>query len=431
MIPFLSLWPQQLAVLRSAAQYVLIDGGVGTGKTAACVLRLGRHCIHYPNSRLIAAAQTFQQLKDVFLSEWSVQWGPAGVDGFWTYNQQDHIIRISNGAEIWLRYAEHPRSFERIRGTSISGWYITQAELLRDWRFVERLNDSMRIYGPEWKDGERDRRYLRLMDTNPGNPAHPVYQHYINSGAEQHIDYETEDQSVEYIHVQTTPETSQYSQEIIDQWQRTRRPEEYRRMVEGEWCATEGLVYDDWEMMDHVPESSEVKQFLIGMDPGTARDQQKGEGNLAYTVIAELTTGYGVIGEGAITFRGMGNLIGLLNAVRKKWGGAQKCAGLVLDWGGGSGAVFSPEFQAAGWYVHKPGPGKARYKAVMYGVTRLYESLLIKSLRISPECELVKRDLGMYVYGENGEPDKRAYDSHLLDSLRYGWIRAGFMLGWR
>ena len=36
----------------------------------------------------------------------------------------------------------------------------------------------------------------------------------------------------------------------------------------------------------------------------------------------------------------------------------------------------------------------------------------------------------MYVYHENGEPDKKVYDSHRLDGLRYGWMRANKFLMW-
>ncbi len=415
------LWPQQRELLRANSRYILIDGGVGTGKTSACILRLFKHCLDHPGQIIIVAAQTYQQLKDVFFQEWKRQI-PSKV---WRYSVQGNVIHMPTlDAELWLRYADHPRAFERIRGSTISGWYITQAETLRDANYLDRLNQSTRLFGKEAAD-THDPRYIRLVDMNPGNPSHFMHQRFIWADSESYIG----DDRVHHIRTVTTPETSVYSQDRIDEWKRTLPSAEFQRMILGEWCASEGLIFDNWT---EGPEytTADVRSFWIGMDPGTSQ-VKRNEGNLALVVIADLFNGdYAIVDEKLIKYSGLQSFVSDVHKLVTLWG-QEKCQGIVKDWAGGSGTVFEGVLRDKGYNVWKPASAEMKYKEIMYGVVRLYEAFNCGTLLVSKRCAKLRRDLGSYVYGSDGKPDKKVYDSDLIDALRYVWMRVNMFSGWK
>lgn len=394
------LKPHQHALIDAQDRYVIIDGGVGTFKTTACVIRLYLHCFEWPGSRIIVGAQTYQQLKDVFLAEWQDQVPEKHYD----YNAQEHIISLPLcDSKIYLRYADHIRAHQVITGMSISGYYVIQAESLRDSRFIDVLNERVRHGDPAG--------HLRLLDCNPGAPTHFVHRRFIDRTHKEHLG------GVAHIHVVTTPETSKYTQADLDEWKRVLAPEAYRRRVLGEWCAGEGAVYPEFQV-DPVPAPEDVLQYWVGIDPG------HGEHEFGLIWIGELEKHqYMVIDEhkGKLKSHGMDTIAELIQSKCIKWG-EDKLGYCVIDWSDNVYKRTLHEFYAnldEIWHPH----GNRKWFGVQQGIVLMEQAMRMGVLRIADTCTETQKEAHSYVYDEAGKPDKKVFDPHLLDAARYDWIR--------
>ena len=360
-------------------------------------------------------AQTYNQLMMVFMAEWKRQIPESHYK--YTGSPVKRIELPYCESEIILHYADHVRAEQVIRGSSLSGWYIIQGETLRFVDVLDGLDQRVRLFGADPNPG-----YLRMIDTNPGSPSHFIYKRFVDKDSKEYIGEDL----IDYIHVETTAETSVYAQRTIDQWKRTLRPEKFRQMVKGEWCSLDGSIYDDYETVDP-PDPGEIDMFWIGCDPGTAMDTQKKEGNLALVWIGrQRSTGkYIVLDAVPVKYNGVDSLAALIDRSCEYWG-PQKLEAFIKDWAGGSGAVFSTELPPKSRYVDtllNPAGKNPKYKQVSYGITAVYEALKTRKLVVSTAAVKVIRDMHNYAYNDKGEPDKVTYDSHLLDALRYAWIR--------
>lgn len=431
-VSFEQLKPHQRAILGARTQFVVVDGGAGTAKTTAVVLRRFNECILYPGLESMALMQTLDQIYKVYLSVWK-----AEIDRrFWVEKSNPWRIELKNGSKVYLQYADNPRAEERILGATLAGADVGQAESFRRGDLLEQLEIRIRQPGKP---------FLFQVDSNGGNVLAPAYLRYIDQesptfqGDNLKRVREADDWSMwvgtnmTRIHIRTTPETSVYSAEQIEKWRRTMPPARFRRWIDGESCADEGLVYPVWENSGkEPPDPSEVERFWIGMDPGTA-----GTPNLGLVWLGELKAGgFVVLADRLISASAdaqdvnqttVAALLEQINSVNDYWcaGNPEKFRAIVRDWGGGSGEVFASELQGRGIQVWKPHgeKGRAAWKSVHAGMTLLDEAFRAGRVKISPRAEGIERDLGLFVKDPSGTPDKKRYDSHLLDALRYVWIR--------
>jgi len=327
-----------------------------------------------------------------------------------------------------LRYADHVRAHEIITGTTISGWYVTQAESLDSSQYIDELNQRMRLFG-----AEPDDRYIRLIDANPGSPSHFIYKRFIDASSYSFLG----SQNIYRINIETTPDNSIYSQETLNEWKTSMSTTNYLRRVSGVWCAGQGQVYEDYDLHPTEVMPSQVSEFYIGFDPGTV-GQSENElrnkvGNIGLVWVGLLEDKqWCVIDEQQPLFKGLDELTGLIESTNYYWG-SDKFQGMIKDWHGGSGEVYQRYFQAHTSIspVFTPSYNKSKWFKVAAGVNMLRQAFKVKSLAVSPKCRLLLKDMGNYMIGDDGEPDKTRYDSHLLDALRYCWIRIGSRSEWQ
>jgi phage terminase large subunit len=102
-----------------------------------------------------------------------------------------------------------------------------------------------------------------MFDSNGGNPGRPAYTMLIDPNSDDFIGGHVETSHAgpisvtsgsDYtrVHVKTTPETSVYSQERIDEYIQTSTHTWIARMLDGEFIGDEGLVYRDFSEATHV-----------------------------------------------------------------------------------------------------------------------------------------------------------------------------------
>ena len=371
----------------------------------------------------MVAAQTLDQLDLVF----TVAWEDLIPQEFWQKGPKPKIKYVGytkkNGSfihqsTIYLQYADIPRADTAFKGANLRGYLLIQAESFRHESVFNQMELRVRGYD--------DSTMTRMIDANPGTPDHFIHRFFIDKESDQYIGEEYIDE----IWIRTTPETSVYSAEQLAQWKRTMPDWWYTQMIEAQWVSREGRIYGDYHVLDKAPLSDEIIRFWVGIDPGTAGmgEKDQGKGNLALVWLGVREDGvYIVLSEKLLVFSSVKVLADVIKAENIRWG-TKKYNGLIRDWGGGSGSVFAselPKYMDGG--IWKPAQSQTKWGPVSAGCTLLQEHFKTRKLLVSPECVKIIADTGKYVAGKDGEPDKKVYDSHLLDALRYVWIRVSRM----
>ena len=270
------IWPHQWELLKSFDRRVLIDGGVGTGKTAACIIKVRMHCLMNPGQRIAICAQTLQQIIRVFKAEWDRQIDPSKYRYIGGVDQRIEMPDCDSVLSFVYLESSGGRAAEKRRGATFSGYYITQAETIRNANDYDELDERVRLFGPEPNAEQAERimecrandqpdaeledaygsainglghsRYLRMFDTNPGSPHHWIHRRFIDKGSEEYAGR----LAPRHIHVISTPETSRYGDDQFEQWRRELSPVEWMRKIEGKWVGNEGLAFPDFQMDTHV-----------------------------------------------------------------------------------------------------------------------------------------------------------------------------------
>lgn len=423
------------AVHRCVAQgkTLLVYGGVNVFKTSTitwALFALWSAIAHaYRGARYIVAGLDLNQIDDSFFSEWK----RAVPDTAYRYDGNKHKIIMGNGdLEIVFRGSGHYRdgsaatlAATKRRGGNFHGVYLVQGESCPQ-SFADEII-GRRIRGaPELKPGIDPNKAppyrMIIVDSNPGDPNHWTYQRYVNQEGDQFI------HNSEFIRIQTTVETSTYTQEELNDKRRVWARHEVRRMLDAEYVAAEGVVYDEYTILEKPPTPDDCQSFWICLDPGTSTNPQTG-GNLGIVVVALLKSGkFCVVEDFQGRWRNLKTFCEQVVGLRDKWsrtGYGAQFNSVVKDWYGGAGMPIRDALQDMGLFVEGPtGEGvREDWRHVMVGVALVREGFVLERLVISPECRHVIESLQLYSYGDNDEPDKKIHDPHVLDALRYGWIR--------
>lgn len=395
------LKPHQWELIKARNKYVIIDGGVGTYKTTACIYKLLFHCMAFRNMVIIVAAQTYQQLLDVFLSQWKIH----VPENYYVLNRQEHTITLPRyGSIIMMRYADHPKAEEVIKGTNATGFYLVQGENLSDIKFFDRLDQRVRVGNPK--------RFIKLIDCNPGSPGHFIHERFIDKGNDHHLGSD-----VTHIRVPTTPETSSHTQEQIDMWERIWSPEMFARDIRGEWTVGRGAVYKHWTVVPDIT-PDQLAKYWIGFDPGHSQHQ------FGLVWIGMLQDGTYVIFDeikGKLVDRGMDRVAEMIKVKNTLWG-EDKYGYMMIDWSDNVYRTSLKKFYNALSGVYYP-HAKRKYFEVEQGVALVEQALRLGLLKICKKCSELVVELNSYKRKDDGTIDKKGYDAHLLDATRYCWIR--------
>lgn len=405
-----ALLPHQRDVLTATSDYIVIHGGVGAAKTRACLWRVFLQAQAWAGQTLLIGALTQRHLEDVIVRPWLDEM----PESRYHYSPSRAEIRVPSldgrgESMILLRSLERSDSVARIRGLTLTGYYLAQAELLPEAAFHE-LEQRVR-------SRPNGVPFLRLFDANAGATTHWLYRHLLDPHSESAIDREW----VTDIHVRTADNPSAYSPRQLAVARRTLSEGEYQRQYDGVWGEAEGRVYTHVPVCDSPPEPDDVIRYWVGLDPGAG-----GLHPFAMVWLGEVQLPDGrsqamVLAEHEVYNQPVQQVAGILQAENARWG-ETKFQEAVIDW---SGLAAKRALIHAGIPVVWPTQDH-RWKRVAEGVRLVDEALRMDVLSVSPACPRTLRDAQRYVWDDQGsEPDKSAYDAHLLDALRYVFIRVG------
>jgi len=263
------------AVFRATpAQTIFVDdrnaetgyvGGVGSGKTAAGVVRAKRHVEEWNvGAKGAIVSPTVPMLRNVIEPELR-KWGLLDVPGA-EYRRSENRIEYENGSTLILESANNDRKIERLRGLNLAWAWMDEAAY-QPRKVYNVLSDRLRVgnyrnlfatttpRGFNWV-------YDVFADAVPDTPARD-----LPDGGAYRSDTTT---SVLGVSTRANPA---HPDDYIERQERQRSGEAFEQEIEGEFVAFEGLVYKWFDRsnrvtVDELPETWD--RTIYGVDWGGA-----------------------------------------------------------------------------------------------------------------------------------------------------------------
>lgn len=248
------LLPQQKRVIRSRADYILFDGGRGFGKTRAGLWSVFLRCRAQSGQKILIGAQTYRQTRDVIIDPWVEEFHP---DYYQHLISKDEIIVYSiDGGEskILVRSLENQKKVDKIKGMTLTGYYLAQAEQIPVSAFT-MLEACLR-------DTSNSHLWFRLFDANAGSKSHWLYRHFIDTKGAEYLG--NDHIKVERIHARSEDNPFAFSKNQLEVAKKTLGDKLFKLEYEGEWGAAVGKIYslqDGVQIRDDKP-SGDMRYYL-------------------------------------------------------------------------------------------------------------------------------------------------------------------------
>jgi len=279
--------PAQSAFVGDTNTETAYVGGVGSGKTAAGVIRAMRHVTRWnPGATGAIVSPTVPMLRNVIEPELR-KWGLLDRPGI-EYRKSENRIEYENGATIILESANNDRKIERLRGLNLAWAWMDEAAYQPE-KVYNVLSDRLRV---------GDYRNLFVTTTPrgfnwvyerfaPGDDAPDDATEPIADGRLYRTDTTT---SVLGVSTRANPDNPD---DYIARQERQRAGAGFDQEIEGEFVEHgAGLLTDD--MITTVP-ASELEgrplEWHVAVDLGVETDARKARENdtdyWALAIVAE------------------------------------------------------------------------------------------------------------------------------------------------
>jgi PBSX family phage terminase large subunit len=319
---------------------------------------------------------------------------PVLPAGSYQHNKSEKVIRIKGGGEIVYFGLDDP---QKIGSYNLTGCAIDEAvELtLVDWHMlIGRIRLDVGVPNSLY------------AVCNPGAPSHWLAERF--GLALGHVAKD----GCEVIHTRTTD--NEFLPDSYVESLTTLGGVAYRRFVMGEWCAADGLVYDQWDRAAHSQErDGEVSNYVVGIDVGYRNP------TAMLLIGRDNDDRLHVEREWYRTQQLEADTI----AKVKEWNERFEPEAFVVD---PSAAGFIEALRAEGIFVVPAN------NAVFDGIQRVQGNLRVQadgpSLTVDPRCENLIREFESYEWLKSsaGLTDKpRKENDHAMDSLRYALMYLG------
>lgn len=246
--------PFQQEILNSEADYTVVHGGVGVGKTRACLWAIFQRCLAKPGQTILIGAKTYKQIEDVVLGPWEEEF----PESLWRRQKaRDNIyVPAIGGGEsvIRCRSLDAPHKWSASIGTTLTGYYLAQAEQLPE-ELYHKLHSRMR-------DQTNRHLWFRLYDCNADSKQHWLYRFLVDEQSPEHVS--TDGASVKSIHVKWSDNPNAFSDVDIKTAKRQLGDARFRLEYEGEWGSVVGKVFSlrEGEQLRKDPPSGSGKWYL-------------------------------------------------------------------------------------------------------------------------------------------------------------------------
>jgi PBSX family phage terminase large subunit len=251
---------QRDSVRLATARLNVWDGSVRSSKTISSLLKWLKFVRTAPPGPLLMVGKTERTLKRNIIDPLTEMLGEKRCM-FVAGAGELHLL----GRVIYVAGAYNEGSVDKIRGLSLVGAYVDEVSTMPE-SFWTMLLTRLSIPGAQL-----------FGTTNPDGPQHWLLVNYLER-ARVHLDIHGQ------LHHHDEPDTlnlHRFSFKLADNPNLT--PEYvadvsaeftglwYRRLILGEWCLAEGVVYESWDPGRHVVDQlPAIAQWIaIAMDYGT------------------------------------------------------------------------------------------------------------------------------------------------------------------
>lgn len=226
--------------------WVIFHGAIRSGKTFLALYLFIDYIIKSrPNALFIATGNTIGTITTNLIQ----MFGFIGFDDY-SHNQKLNIIKIDN-KKICLAGADNKKSFAKIRGATVTGWYANEVTL-QDESMIEECYRRM--------SDETGR--LIIWDCNPSHPIHYIYQNYILK-ADRVGAYEVSFKTIDNIDNIRSGYISEQEKVLSERGRRL--------YLEGEWVGDSACPFVDLQVIDYDFDSFKASPSLkiAFLDPAT------------------------------------------------------------------------------------------------------------------------------------------------------------------
>ncbi|MFJ2029441.1 PBSX family phage terminase large subunit [Streptosporangium sp. NPDC087985] len=395
---------QRQSVALATARLNVWDGSVRSSKTISSLLKWLKFVRTCPAGPLLMVGKTERTLKRNIIDPLIEMLGEKRCK-FVAGSGELHLL----GRVIYVAGAYNEGSEDKIRGLSLVGAYVDEASTIPESFWVMLLT-RLSIPGAQL-----------FASTNPDGPQHWLKVGYLDR-ARLHVDLDGQ------VHRSDSPDTlnlhrfsfkladnpslspeyvADVSSEFTGLW--------YRRLILGEWCIAEGVVYESWDPARHVVSVLPAidRWLCIALDYGTTNP------------FHALAIGLGVDGR-------------LYVGHEWRWD-SKRMRGSLTDaeyservraWVNGLGItpsywIVDPSAKSYRVQMHRDGQTSTLAdNEVVDGIRDVASLFATGRLLVSAECKELIREIPGYTWDPaaslKGEDKPIKLADHGVDALRYG-----------
>lgn len=365
--------PEQEPFLSGVERYHAFVSGVGAGKTVGGIYRALLNVQYWnPGETGMIVAPTVPALRNAVVQELH-KWN---VLNLCEYKASEKALEFPNGSRILLESADNNRKIERLRGPSISWFWMDEAAIISDraWKIlIGRL---------------REGQYRNAAITTTPKGFNWVYDRFAD------------DDSVNLIRGISTSENphlpDDYKDEIVEEYE----GRFYEQEVRGEFVKFEGLVYEWFDRDTHrTPDRPDgFDEVLYGVDWGF--------NNPGVTLVIQREGDQPTIVDEWYERRCTDD------------DHAEATLELIQEYGEGPIYCDPSEPSNIETFKRKGLPAKAAENDVTPGIQHV--TSLQDELRVHTDCQATINEFGQYQYKDDGQSDNPVKENdHAMDALRY------------
>lgn len=346
---------------------VLLDGPAGTGKTYACLWRLHTLAMQHPGIRALMVRKTLSSLTGSALVTYQEQILGSGVYGVVAYGGSKFSpaeFRYPNGSRIIVGGMDKA---SKVMSAEYDVAYVNEATELTetDWQAI-----TTRL-----RHGAMPFQQL-IADCNPSGPQHWLNVR-CNAGRTTRIKSTHRDNPMLWRDGGWTPFGRTYMDKLEALTGVARK-----RLLDGIWAATEGIVYPEFTYERHVKSvDTEGWRCVLGVDVG-ARNPT--------AILTAYVSGDERIHIGHEVYRGGMTSTDILDAIAAEADRARPDT-IYID---PSAKMLIDDLKRKRYPVQKA------TNDVIGGINRV-RTALTEGFTIDPACSATIDEFGMYAYPEN------------------------------
>ena len=372
-------------LLRDRSPEILICGPAGTGKTRAILEKVYLCMQKYPAMRALLVRKTRASLTQSALVTFEEKVLPEGhpAIGDTSRGYRNHY-QLSNGSELVLGGLDNPDRIMSCEYDLIAACEATELTL-EDWeKLLTRLRNGVMPY------------QQAIADCNPAQPNHWLLRR-AQSGLMQILESRHEDNPQWFDHAarQWTPAGEAYLG-TLRRLSGARR----RRLLDGDWSANEGLVYEAFGASVAERFTGTAVYAAAGIDWGWY------EPTAVVVGVQDDADRIWIVDELYETRMDIDTLARRLEELVRRWNieimFADRSRPESIDW------LRRRQLSV------RPVPAHG----VEAGIAQVESRMMCQSLRVLPECRHLMEEALQYRYQPDGHGPIQKND-HALDALRY------------